>query len=435
MATTLDQAGAAPEPVPTTDARPGTAGPPPTVPPRPPAVRGRRLAAGAVDALVLAVGLLVVIGTTFAIAADEELEWALWVWVFGFAPLYFALYHAWEWGGTPGQLELRVGVRSAGTGTPPGPARALARSYLGLAFAVLVVPAALDLVVLVATGRSLRDRITRTTVEPIALTRKAPELAQATVAELREIFEPPPGTRRYLRRGWALLRARPRMLLGSVAAVYGVLLAIVAVLGFLFVADAPDDPWSTVSFIVVSAALLVSGAYWTQAAMVLGVEEARVGSRISIGQTLVRMTRRANALSAALVLLLILAGAASVLLFPLLIAGRVALVAPALVLEDRRVLGAFNRSWQLTRGQTWRSLGLLLLSLALLTAAPVAVDAVPKPLAEGAAEDTGVLGWVAAGLLALPPLVAFALALAWVGAAWSLLYEDARRRVPPTEGP
>ena len=433
MATTLDQAGGAPEPVPGAEARPDTAGPPPGAP-RPATVRGRRLAAGAVDALVLAVGLLVVVGTTFAIAADEEVEWALWVWVFGFAPLYFALYHAWEWGGTPGQLELRLGVRSAGTGRPPGPARALARSYLGLAFVVLVVPAALDLLVLVATGRSLRDRITRTTVEPIALTRKAPELAQATVADLREIFEPPPGTRRYLRRGLALLRARPRMLLGSVAAVYGVLLAVIAVLGLLFVADAPDDPWSTVSFVVVSAALLVSGAYWTQAAMVLAVEEARVGSRISIGQTLVRMTRRANALSAVLVLLLVLAGA-SVLLFPLLIAGRLALVAPALVLEDRRVLGAFRRSWQLTRGQTWRSLGLLLLSLALLTAAPVAVDAVPKPLAEGAAEDTGALGWVAAGLLALPPLVAFAFALAWVAAAWSLLYEDARRRVPPREEP
>ena len=396
-------------------------------------IRLRRLAAGAVDAIVLSAGAALVLGTELAIASEEEVEWALAAWTLFFVPLYFGLYHAWELGGTPGQLELRLAVRDVQTHARPTRARALARSYLGLGFAVLVLPAAVDILVLVVSGRSLRDRITRTAVLPVALAGTVPELAGATVSDLQSIFEPPLGTRRYLRRGWALLRACPQTLLGSVAAVYGVFVAVLLVAAFLVVADSPDDAWGAAVFLVIAMALLASGVYWTQAVMVLAVEEVRVGARASIGRTLRRAVQRANALSAALVLLLALAAAACVLLLPALIAGRLALVVPALVLEDRRVLGAFRRSWELTAGQTWRALGLTLVSVLLLGAVPFAVDAIPLPLADGLAEHAGVVGWIGVAGLSIPPLAAFALVLAWLGAAWALVYEDARRRRPPGE--
>jgi hypothetical protein len=391
-------------------------------------VPARRVAAGAVDALVLAAGFGVVVATELALASEEEVEWVLVGWTLLFAPLYFGLYHAWEQGATPGQLELRLALRDARTHARPTRTRALVRSYLGLAFAVLVLPAAIDLLTLLASGRSLRDRVTRTAVLPISLAGSAPELGGATVPDLRGIFEPPPGTRRYLRRGWALLRAHPHVLLGNVAAVYTVLVVVLLVTASLFVADAPEDLWAWAAFLVIAATLLASGVYWVQAVMVLAIEEARVGSAPSMGRTLVRAARRANALSAALVLLLLLAGAACLLVLPLLIAGRATLVAPALVLEDRRVLGAFRRSWQLTRGQTWRATGFVLVSALLLGAVPFAVDTIPKPAAERLAEDPGPVGWIGVLALAVPSIVAFAVLLAWLGAAWSLLYEDARRR-------
>jgi len=394
-------------------------------------VSARRLAAGVVDALVLAAGLALVLGTELAIAAEEEVEWVLVGWTLLFSPLYFALYHAWEHGATPGQQELRLALRDVSTLARPTRARALARSYLGVGFAVLVLPAVLDVAVLAASGRSLRDRLTRTTVLPLPAIRRAPELAGQTVPDLRAIFEPPAGTRRYLRRGGRLLLARPRMLLGSVAAVYGVLVVALLVTGFLFVADEPEDPWGVGAFLVVAAALLASGVYWVQAVMVLAVEEARVGSAASIGSTLVRATRRANALSAALALLLLLGSVACLLVLPVLLAGRVALVAPALVLEDRRVLGAFRRSFELTKGQTWRATGLVLSSALLLGVVPFAVELIPKPTAERVADDPGPVGWIGALLLAIPPVVAFAVVVTWLGAAWSLLYDDARRRRPP----
>ena len=432
MATSLDHSATGP-PAGHAPAQ-GTVAPEPNWEPVAARIRARRLAAGAVDAIVLSAGAALVLGTELAVATQEEVEWALAGWTLLFAPLYFGLYHAWELGGTPGQLELRLAVRDLRTHARPTPARAIMRSYLGLGFAVLVLPALMDVLVLVVSGRSLRDRITRTAVIPVALAGKAPELDGATVSDLHSIFEPPAGTRRYLRRGWALLRARPQVLFGSVAAVYGVLVAVLLVTAFLFVADTPDDPWGIAAFLGVTVALLASGVYWAQAVLVLAVEEARVGSAASIGPTLVRATRRANALSVALVLLLLLAGMACLLVLPLLIAGRVALVAPALVLEDRRVLGAFHRSWQLTRGQTWRASGLVLLSALLLGVVPFAVDTIPKPAVERLAEDPGLIGWVGAVALAIPPLVAFAVVLAWLGAAWTLLYEDTRRQRPPEVG-
>lgn len=388
-----------------------------------PASTGRRIAAGALDVLLLLVALGFVLATELAFASEGQQELFAWGWALVFAPLFFALYHAFGTGATPGQLELRVGLRDARTGEPAGLGRTIFRAYLGFAFLLLVVPALADFLLLLG-GRSLRDRMTRTSVVRIELEGKAPELEGATVPELAGIFEPGQGTRQYLRRGWALLRARPRLVVGTVAALYAVLLGVAAILAFLIVADASIGG-AVVAFAFFAVVLLVAGIYWVYAAVVVGVEDVRVGGPdASVWATLVRASRRVNALTAALLILIPLLVIGSYLFFPMILVGRVALIAPALVLEDSRVLGAFRRSWRLTEGSTVRLFGLYLLSsLVLWTAFAASIALVVAAYAADATVGPVVGIAIAASL--------FVLILAWLGAAWALVYEDARRLRPP----
>jgi hypothetical protein len=388
-----------------------------------PAPASRRLASAALDAFLLGVGLAVVLGSELAIATEEAITWVAVGWTVAFAPLYFGLYHAYGTGATPGQLELRIGLRDAESREVVGLGRSLARAYLGFLFLALVVPAVIDLAML-ATGRSLRDRLTVTVPVGIALSGKAPELAAPTIPEFAYLYEPPAGTRSYLSRGWALLWARPRLILGPVAALSTVLVGIAALVAVLLV-DGVDE-YAIAVFGVVAPLLLVSGVYWAQAVVVTASEQIRVGADdASTWGTLVRASRRVNALTTALLVLLALALLVPLTLFlALLVAARLTLVAPALVLEDTRVLGAFRRSWQLTRGQTWKLLGLLLLSYLVLGTVIQAVGFVTTGLFDEyeilAPALVGVV-LVAAGLV---------VAIGWLGAAWSLVYEDSRRAHP-----
>ncbi|MGE5690711.1 MAG: RDD family protein [Pseudomonadota bacterium] len=392
-----------------------------------PAPAARRAAAGSIDALLVVGALALVLATSLAVATDEAVAWVALGWALLFAPLYFALYHAFDTGATPGQLELRLGLRCAGSDERPSPARALGRAYLRLLFWLLLVPAVADLVVLAASGRSLADRLTRTTVVRIALDGPVHELVEPTVPALREVFEPAAGAGSYLARGLSLLEARPRLLLGPVVVVYGALLVLAIVLGLLIVADTPADPEAVLFFVEAALLLLVSGVYWTQAVIVIAAEDARTGRNPPLRRVVARAVRRTNALSAVLALLLVVALLLQPLLPAFLLVGRLTLVAPALVLEDRRVFGAFARSWQLTAGRTWRTLGLVLVSGLLLTVGPTLFA-----IALGAAVAAAGAPWVwPVGLAAYA--AAFLVVLAWLGAAWSLVYEDARRLVPPRE--
>jgi hypothetical protein len=268
--------------------------------------------------------------------------------------------------------------------------------------------------------------MTRTTIVGIALGGKAPELGGETDPQLAQIFHPPEGTREYLRRGLDLLRARPRMVLGTTSAVYAVLVAVAVILGFLVVADSPDV-WTITYYVFLVFLLLESGVYWMQAALVVAVEDARVGGPdASVWATVVRASHRVNALTAALLVLLAFGGlSVFLLLVPLVLLGRFALIAPALVLEDTRVLGAFARSWELTRGKTLRLFGFVLLSGLILVWIPGAATMIPGTIATTALGET-------AGLVVQAALgsVVLVLVLAWLGASWALVYEDARRARP-----
>lgn len=390
-----------------------------------PAPPGRRIAAGVIDAGLLLVALGFVLLTELTFASEGQQDLFTGVWAVVVAPLFFALYHAFGTGATPGQLELRIGLRDARTGELPGLARTIVRAYLGFVFLVLVLPAIADFL-LALGGLSIRDRITRTNVVRITFAEVAPELPGETIPELVPIFEPPPGTRRYLRRGWRLLRARPRLVVGTVAALYAVLVVVAVILGFLVVADSPDD-WTILTYSVFAALLLMSGIWWTQAAVVVGVADVRVGGPdASVWATLVRASRRVNALTAALLVLLALTPL-WYLVFPLLFLGRVSMLAPALVLEDTRVLGAFRRSWRLTEGHTLRLLGLVLLSATLLWGAGMAVALLSSVVSASGGLAGDIVG-VALGA------VVFVVVLAWLAAAWALVYEDARRAHPTGAG-
>lgn len=407
---------------PASDAESGALAPP-EVPSSSAASAGRRIASTVLDVLLLLVALGFVLLTELAFASEFQQELFTWGWVVVFAPLFFALYHAYGTGATPGQLELRIGLRDTRTGESAGLGRTLFRAYLGFAFVALVLPAVVDFVAMLG-GRSLRDRITGTGVVQIELTGQAPELAGATIPELVPIFEPAPGTRQYLRRGWRLLRARPRLVVGTVAALYAVLLGVAVVLAFLIAADSSLGG-AIVAFAFFAVVLLGAGVYWVYAAVAVGVEDVRVGGPdASVWATLIRASGRVNALTAALLILIPLLVVGSYLFIPMILVGRVALIAPALVLEDARVFGAFRRSWRLTEGSTLRLFGLYLLSSLLFWGALV-VMMVPTGIASAANEIAGLLVGLALGG------TVFMVVLAWLAAAWALVYEDARRLRPP----
>jgi hypothetical protein len=398
-----------------------------------PAPFRRRLAAWLIDILVLAAGLSLVFLVGLSIGADTEILWVMAVWLGLIAPLYFSLYHAYGTGATPGQLELRVGIRDAETGDLVGLGRALARAYGGVLAALLVLPLLADLAAWLGSkdGRALHDRVSRMTTVRIPLAGKAPELAEATSQDVVALFEPA-AEGHYLKRGRSLASARGHLVLRTVIAVYAGLIAVTALLAGLFVADLSTEDVSAGAYVgwaMLAALLLVSGVYWTQSAVVAAAEIVRVGGEPSVRVALGRALRRTNALSAALVLLLVAALLVLFVFLPLIIfASRLTLVAPALVLEDTRVLGAFARSWQLTRRRTGRVLGFFFGSLAALC---------------GAAMVAGVVGWACVSIFAggdsalaiiLSGIGSLALAcapvvyvLAVFGAAWSLLYEDLRR--------
>ena len=406
-----------------------------------PAPMKRRLAAGIIDiALLVAVsGLIMDIGLSFG--APTETLWFELVWWVVAAPLYFALYHAFGTGATPGQLELRIGVRDEESGGLIGPGRALARVFGSLLSVLLVVPALLSLRDLDRRPgeRSLADRLTRSTSVPIALHGKAAELAAPTAPELVDLFEPA-HVRGHVRRGVALVKGSRGLLVRSVAAVYFGLLAIVALLAGLTLADNSAsglESTDTAAWIAQGVVLLVSGLYWTQAVIVHASESVRVGRHdVTVDEVLRRSFRRANALSALLLLVLAAVMVAASIVLPLVavvfFAYRFAFVVPALVLEDTRVLGSFARSFELTE-RRWREIVALVLKSAAILGAAGLVSVGFAAIGIAAVWSSDNLAALVAGAvtglaLACVPVV---YALAVVGAAWSLLYEDLRRELPP----
>ena len=415
-----------------------------------PASVGRRAAALVLDLLLLAAGLVLTLAAGVSIVSATLVEVLLLAWVFVLAPLYFALYHAYGGpeggpGATPGQHELRISLCDARSGGRLDLGRALARAYGGLFAALLVLPALVDLGSLLASrqGRAWHDRLFRSTVRVVPRPRPELQPSLPTTPRLAPLFESDEGsTRQLLRRGRGLVRGDVRRLVGSTLLVYVGLTLLVSVLGALTVLDAPDDLQASaeVYWLLGASLVLVSGIYWTQAALVVAVEELRRGSSAPPPMLLLRTaTRRANALSVAAVVLGLLYLALQLVIWlpfaAVLPLGRLGLVVPALVLEDETVLGAFRRSWSLTRGRTGAAVGLVFASALVLTAAlgvlGLAAGTAGAVLSATVGPGTGLVGAAVVGLLGLLP---FSAILAVLGSAWCLFYHDLRRRAEPSAG-
>jgi hypothetical protein len=398
-----------------------------------PASASRRTAAGILDVLLLIGSFVLALSTAVAIAPSAALLGGLVaVWVLLLGPLYFALYHAFGGpeggpGSTPGQHELRLDIRDASGGRPPL-RTTLVRSYAGLAEGLLVVPLAVEC--LRAAGndqrRSWRDRRWGTEVWHTPAT--TPRFPPTSPKAARLLSDEHPRATHLLGRAWALVKHHGRPLIGSTLLVYAAfgLLAGVFVPISLGDTSSSGDVGTWLGFAI---ALFTSGIYWTQATVVAAVESIRRDVPAGPVEHIRGAAEHVNALSAALVLLLLmLYPLASMvwLVFPVLLLARFALVVPVLMLEDRRVLESLGRSWSLTEGRTWRVAGLALVSIAALAIVIALGSLIGIGVTAGLSQSGGMgdaLAMTAALVIASVPVSAV---IAWLGTAWCLLYYDLR---------
>ncbi len=413
------------------------------VPEATPGTIARRAVALALDLTLLFAGLLLVFGVGLSLTNADVALWVVVVWVLLVGPLYFALYHAFGGpeggpGATPGQRELGICVSDAGSGERVGVWQALGRSYGGLLAVFLVVPLFADILSLAASSddRAWHDRFSRSTVSVLPQAERAPKGLQPTAAGLEDLFVPGrrPGTGQWRRAG-RLVRSRPRVLIGPPFLVYLGLLVIATVLIPLLIADFGGDleqeAGAAVYWLELALLLFVSGVYWTQAVMVTAVDAVRTGERIHLFDAVRRASVRVNGLTVALLLLASMAALSACTLFVLLVlVARFGLVVPAIVLEDDRALGAFRRSWCLTRKLTGQTFVLFLGSALTLVATIGVALGIASWIVSAVVADAGIVAYAVACALALLLVsVPVSSVLAVVGAAWCFFYYDARERL------
>lgn len=394
----------------------------------------RRAAAFVLDLVLLAAGLLLVLFVGVTIANAEEAEWLALMWVVVVAPLYFALYHAFGGpeggpGATPGQHELGLCLRDIETGERLRLRRALLRSYGGLLAAVSVLPLIVDLLALAAKGGGCawHDRLFRSAVVRVRGVEPTPADRPPTTPELSAVFAAGGPLRPRAR---ALARVRYRELMAPVSVLYLGLVGLATLLVPMMVADLDSNAAASglVLWTGLSLLIFLSGIYWTEAVVVTAVEASRTGEHASATRLIRRASEHANALTVALLLLAALLLSAIYTLFLVLpLVARFGLVVPAIVLEDMPVLKAFGRSWQLTRGRTWRALGLLITSGAAVGLTVGLALSVTFGIVAIVIPDAGLWAYClgAAVVLSLAGVLV-SLVLARVGSTWCLFYYDLR---------
>jgi hypothetical protein len=188
---------------------------------------------------------------------------------------------------------------------------------------------------------------------------------------------------------------------------------------------------------VVAVLLTIVGLLWLQGALVLAVQDVRDGrADLTIGETIRRVGPYAGTLTVAGLTLLV--GAAAVVIavgfiFPFLLIVvflvfvyalvRWVFLVPAIVLEGRDAFGAFGRSRDLTSGQFWTVLGVVLLALVVEFVGGIVVATLFLWLPDSARGG-------------VQSLVGNTLITPFVAAAWTLLYFRLRGEAEePEPGP
>jgi Membrane domain of glycerophosphoryl diester phosphodiesterase len=224
---------------------------------------------------------------------------------------------------------------------------------------------------------------------------------------------------------WQLYRAHFRHLV-SLAFIMYVLIAILTLVLILLLGDLGA---------VAAAFVAVAGVFWLQGALVLAVDDIRDGrADLTIRQTLEGVRRRINTLSLMGFFVVVMFIIAAVLIFLgfylFLVPGFVLIVVffyflvrwilavPVIMLEERGVFGALDRSGDLVRGHAWRVLGVVLLTLLILIGVGIAISAVLSPL------PNGVQGLIA-------QLVSSTLTAPFAALAWTLMYYGLRGTPEP----
>jgi hypothetical protein len=179
----------------------------------------------------------------------------------------------------------------------------------------------------------------------------------------------------------------------------------------------------------------VAAVFWLQGALVLAVDDVRDGrADLTIRQTLDGVRRRINALSLLglfFVLMFVIAAVLIVVgLFLFVVPGlalivvffyflvRWILAVPVVMLEERGVFGALDRSGELVRGHFWQVLGVILLTLLVLVGAGIAISLVLSPLPDGV---RGLIAQLLSSTLTAP----------FAALAWTLMYYELRGAPQP----
>jgi hypothetical protein len=200
---------------------------------------------------------------------------------------------------------------------------------------------------------------------------------------------------------------------------------------------AADEASTTAAYMINVVTLLLTGLLLISLSGVLSivVSEATLGQKISVGDAVRRIAPRLPGLIglSLVVLLLIILGAATLVIGAFYIAVVLALATPAFVLEGGTFRHAMRRSFDLVQGAWWRTFGILLLA-GLIALLLIFIFSIPAAVVISTSRDT--FGDVAAGDLttagyivrALSNLLATTISAPILSGAIVLAYVDRRIR-------
>jgi hypothetical protein len=134
------------------------------------------------------------------------------------------------------------------------------------------------------------------------------------------------------------------------------------------------DPTGEIVATIVSAIL----TYILVGALVYGTVQYLLGQKAAVGDIISRGMRTIGPVFVIAILLSLVIGIGFVLLIVpgVFLAVAYAVVIPAAVVERPGIMGAFNRSWELTKGYRWQVLGILLIMMVILFAFAFVVAAI-----------------------------------------------------------
>lgn len=226
---------------------------------------------------------------------------------------------------------------------------------------------------------------------------------------------PAPEPTGLLRESRAAYRAHRRRLLASVLPVYVGLTLLGALNALLLVDETGADGAGSAT--TIAAVLVLAGAFWTIPAVARALDDGRRGATPPLRAQLLAAFGRINTLSG-----LLLVSTVAVALLPTLLMARWALAVPVAVIEGTTVREACRRSWRLTRRRTWRTLGLLVVTLVVVAAASAGALAAGFAVAsvlDVSGEWTFMLSLVISLAVAIVPLTFVS---ARIGTLWLLHY-------------